>query len=98
MDDIDWRAAQRHHLHLCVAALRVRPGARHVQTDPGTVSKNQGVVCVWGFSGDTEKAKARFERTQPDRLCISLAEALEHVQELVQPKSETAPLAALTPA
>jgi len=54
------------------------------------------VVCVWGFSGDIEKAKARFERTQPDRLSISLSEALEHVQELLQPKSEAAPVAALT--
>lgn len=45
------------------------------------------VVCVWGFTGDTQKAKARFERTQPHRLSTSLAEAVEHVQELV-PKSE----------
>jgi predicted PurR-regulated permease PerM len=48
------------------------------------------VVCVWGFSGDVQKAKTRFERTQPDRLCISLAEAVEHVQELVRPKAEEA--------
>jgi hypothetical protein len=46
------------------------------------------VVCVWGFSGDTDKAKARFERTQPDRLCTSLAEAVEHIQGLVRPKVE----------
>jgi hypothetical protein len=52
------------------------------------------VVCVWGFSGDTEKAKARFERTQPDRLSTSLAEAVEHVQELVRPKPQAAPLVA----
>jgi len=52
------------------------------------------VVGVWGFGGDTEKAKARFERTQPDRLSTSLAEAVEHVQELVRPKPETAPLVA----
>ena len=52
------------------------------------------VVCVWGFSGDTQKAKARFERTQPDRLSTSLAEAVEHVQELVRPKPEAAPLVA----
>ena len=45
------------------------------------------VVCVWGFSGDTEKAMARFERTQPDRLSTSLAEAVEHVQELACPPS-----------
>jgi hypothetical protein len=44
------------------------------------------VIGVWGFSGDTEKAKARFERSQPDRLLTSLAQALEHIQELIQPK------------
>ncbi len=46
------------------------------------------VVCVWGFSGDAEKAKSRFERTQPDRLSTSLAQALEHVQELLRPQPE----------
>jgi predicted PurR-regulated permease PerM len=40
------------------------------------------VVCVWGFSGDAQKAMSRFERTQPDRLSTSLAQAIEHVQEL----------------
>jgi len=44
------------------------------------------MVCVWGFSGDVLKAKARFERTQPHRLSTSLAEEVEHVQELVGPK------------
>ncbi len=43
------------------------------------------VVCVWGFTGDTQKAMARFERTQPDRLSTSIAEAVEHVQELLRP-------------
>jgi len=52
------------------------------------------VVCVWGFNGDTQKAKARFERTQPDRLSTSLAEAVGHVQELVHPKPERTPLVA----
>jgi len=52
------------------------------------------VVCVWGFSGDTHKAKARFERTPPDRLSTSLAQAVEHVQELVRPKAEATPLVA----
>jgi hypothetical protein len=53
------------------------------------------VVCVWGFSGDVEKAKTRFERTQPDRLSTSLAEAVEHVRELVRPKAEAVPLCGL---
>jgi hypothetical protein len=52
------------------------------------------VVCLWGFSGDKEKAKARFERTQPARLATSMAEALEHVQELVRPKPKANPLVA----
>jgi predicted PurR-regulated permease PerM len=46
------------------------------------------VVGVWGFSGDTEKAKARFERTQPDRLLTSMAQALEQIQELIRPKAD----------
>jgi predicted PurR-regulated permease PerM len=45
------------------------------------------VIGVWGFSGDTEKAKARFERTQPDRLLTSLAQAVEQIQELIRPKA-----------
>ncbi len=52
------------------------------------------VVCVWGFSGDTHKAMARFERTQPNRLSTSLAEAVEHVQELIRPKPEPAQMVA----
>ena len=46
------------------------------------------VVCVWGFSGDRQKAKARFERAQPDRLATSLAEAVEHVHELLHPQPD----------
>ena len=45
------------------------------------------VIGVWGFSGDTEKAKARFERTQPDRLLTSLAQAIEQIQELIRPQA-----------
>jgi hypothetical protein len=45
------------------------------------------VIGVWGFSGDTEKAKARFERTQPDRLLTSLAQAVEQIQELIRPQA-----------
>ncbi len=51
------------------------------------------VVCVWGFSGDLEKAVARFERTQPDRLCTTLAAAVERLQELIHPQPEATPLA-----
>jgi len=45
------------------------------------------VIGVWGFGGDTEKAMARFERTRPDRLLTSLAQAVEQIQELIRPKA-----------
>jgi hypothetical protein len=48
------------------------------------------VVCVWGFSGDTQQAKARFDRAQPDRLSASLAEAMQHVEELLRPNPTAA--------
>jgi hypothetical protein len=44
------------------------------------------VAGIWGFKGDTEKAKARFERNQPDRLVTSLVQALEQIEELVSPR------------
>ena len=55
------------------------------------------VVGVWGFSGDTEKAKARFERAQPDRLLTSMAQAIEQIQELIRPKAPVTPAAAEQP-
>jgi len=45
------------------------------------------VIGVWGFSGDMEKAQARFERAQPDRLFKSMAQAVEQIQELIRPKA-----------
>ncbi len=42
------------------------------------------VVGVWGFNGDQEKAMARFERTQPDRLITRMGQATEQIQELIQ--------------
>ncbi len=52
------------------------------------------VVCVWGFNGDAQEAKTRFERAQPDRLSTSLADAIQNVQELLQSNPEAAPLVA----
>jgi hypothetical protein len=49
------------------------------------------VIGVWGFSGDTEKAKARFERAPPDRLLTSLAQAVQQIQELIQLQGSRAP-------
>jgi predicted PurR-regulated permease PerM len=52
------------------------------------------IACVWGFSGDKVKAKARFERTQPDRLATTLAEAAEQVAELIRSNPENPALVA----
>ena len=82
---------------VCIAALppyAFAPARAMCKQIRERFPKLKVVVCVWGFSGDKEKAKARFERTQPDRLSTSLAEAVEHVQELVRPKPKAAPLVA----
>jgi hypothetical protein len=78
---------------VCISALppyAFAPARAMCQQIRERFPKLKVVVCVWGFGGDTQKAKARFERTQPDRLSTSLAEAVEHVQELVCPKPEVA--------
>jgi hypothetical protein len=82
---------------VCISALppyAFAPARAMCQQIRERFPKIKIVVCVWGFSGDTEKAKAPFERAQPDRLCTSLADAVEQVQELVRPKLEAAPLVA----
>lgn len=43
------------------------------------------IVCFWGFAGDVEKAKARFERARPEHLVTSLAQAVEVIQALGEP-------------
>jgi predicted PurR-regulated permease PerM len=40
------------------------------------------VVGIWGFSGDTEKAKWRFERQQPETIVTTISEAVKYVAEL----------------
>ncbi len=42
------------------------------------------IACIWGFSGDANKAKARFDRPQPNCLSTSLAEAIEQIKQLAQ--------------
>jgi predicted PurR-regulated permease PerM len=82
---------------VCISALppyAFAPARAMCKQIRGRFPKLKVVVCVWGFGGDTTKAKARFERTQPDRLCTSLAEAVAQVQELVGPKPAATPLVA----
>ena len=40
------------------------------------------VVGIWGFSGDREKAKSRFERQRPETILTSLSETAKYVAEL----------------
>jgi hypothetical protein len=80
---------------VCIAALppyAFAPARAMCKQIRERFPKLKVVVCVWGFGGDTHKAMARFDRTQPDRLSTSLAEAVEQVQELVNPVVESPPL------
>jgi hypothetical protein len=80
---------------ICISALppyAFGPARTMCQQIRERFPKLKVVVCVWGFTGDPQKAMARFERTQPDRLSTSIAEAVAHVQELVCPAPEPAPV------
>jgi hypothetical protein len=73
---------------ICISALppyAFAPARVICKQMRGRFPKVKLVTGVWGFKGDTEKAKARFERNQPDRLFTSLAQALEQIEELVSP-------------
>jgi predicted PurR-regulated permease PerM len=79
---------------LCISALppyAFAPARAMCKQIRERFPKLKVVVCVWGFSGDTLKAKARFDRAQPDRLSTSLAEAMQHIEELLRPKPKAAP-------
>jgi hypothetical protein len=67
---------------ICISALppyAFAPARTLCKQIRGRYPKVQLVVGVWGFKGDTEKAKARFERTQPDQLITSLAQAVVQI-------------------
>jgi len=44
------------------------------------------LACVWGFEGDVEKAKARFERAQPNELVTSIRQTIDLLHNLDLPK------------
>jgi predicted PurR-regulated permease PerM len=82
---------------ICISALppyAFAPARTMCKQIRGRFPKIKLVVCVWGFKGDAERAKARFERNQPDRLLTSLPQALEQIKGLLgcttpaQPQSE----------
>jgi hypothetical protein len=73
---------------ICISALppyAFAPARMICKQLRGRFPKVKLVTGIWGFKGDTEKAKARFERNQPDRLVTSLVQALEQIEELVSP-------------
>jgi predicted PurR-regulated permease PerM len=74
---------------ICISALppyAFAPARMICKQIRGRFPRIKLVAGIWGFKGDTEKAKARFERSQPDRLVTSLAQALEQIEELVSPQ------------
>ncbi len=71
---------------ICISALppyAFAPARMLCKQIRGRFPKIKLVVGIWGFKGDTEKAKARFERNQPDRLLTSLPQALEQIKGLL---------------
>ncbi|MDP9054024.1 MAG: AI-2E family transporter [Acidobacteriota bacterium] len=68
---------------ICISAVQpyafapARSACRRLRS---RFSKIRIVVGVWGFAGDQEKALARFERSSPDRLFVSLGEVIEYIR------------------
>lgn len=76
---------------VCISALppyAFPPARRMCKLIRERFPKLKLVIGVWGFGGDPEKAKARFERIQPDRLLTSLAQAVEQIDELIGRSAE----------
>jgi len=74
---------------ICISALppyAFSPARTLCKQIQGRFPKIKVIAGVWGFKGDTEKAIARFERNQPDRLLTSLAQVLEQLEELMSPQ------------
>lgn len=79
----------------CVSALppfafaRARTLARLLQVK---FPRTKVVVGVWGFTGDTERARQRFQPARPDMLVRNLADAVKYCVESTQiPKDESDP-------
>jgi hypothetical protein len=74
---------------ICISALppyAFQPARTMCKLIRERFPKLRVVIGIWGFTGDIEKAKVRFERPQPDRLLTSLAQAVEQIQEMIRPK------------
>jgi predicted PurR-regulated permease PerM len=78
---------------ICVSALppfafaQARGAAGQLRLKfPGT----KLLVGVWGFAGDVKEALDRFEQPRPDRLLVSLADAVGHFTGVPSPPEASA--------
>jgi len=73
---------------ICISALppfalaHTRTAARRMKYKFPTCKL---VVAVWGFNGDVVKALERFQEPRPDRVIVSLADAVSHFTGRIVP-------------
>ena len=73
---------------ICLSALppfafsQARASARQLKMK---FPKAKVVVGVWGFTGDIQQALDRFEHPRPDRILISLADAIDYFERTSRP-------------
>lgn len=75
---------------ICISALppyAFTPARKMCKQLRARFPKPHVVVGIWGFGGDQDKAKASFERTQPEQLFTSFREVIEYIRP---PQRETA--------
>lgn len=68
---------------ICISALppyAFTPARKMCKQLRARFPKIRLTVGIWGFSGDQDKAKASFERTQPEQLFTSLLQVIEYIR------------------
>jgi hypothetical protein len=78
---------------ICISALppfAFTPARKMYKQLRARFPKVNITVGIWGFSGDREKAKASFERTQPDQLFTSFLQVMEHTRPPTPASAEPA--------
>jgi predicted PurR-regulated permease PerM len=68
---------------ICISALppyAFTPARKMCKQLRARFPKISVTVGIWGFIGDQDKAKASFERTQPEQLFTSLLQVIEYIR------------------
>jgi predicted PurR-regulated permease PerM len=79
---------------ICISTLppyALAPARKMCKQVRARFPKVEVIVGVWGYSEDQEKAKASFERSQPNQFFTTFAQVMEHFHPLMPEPNEPEP-------